>query len=292
MAFHDMPDRGRLLLPGAHDITDRMLAKSKAVVPTVRAELDVAYGPDFYQKIDLYLPKDRALTDLPVLMFFHGGAWRHGFKEWEGFIAPAIIDLPAIYISGNYRLAPESKWPVQLNDVSDALAWVYHNIARFGGNPDRIVWGGHSAGGHLTTMVTLRRNVRDARGLPDDVIKACCPVSGMLDVRIDRFPPGGTREKVALNVLARREDAPDADPLAFTAGNRTPFYVSWGEHDTDDIKSDAAAFLDQMRRERGPVESEIFPGLSHFETNEACGDPNFAWTRKVRAWLRNPPPRG
>ena len=146
MSFDDMPDRGQLILPGAMETTGRMLDLSKQIVPSLRSELDVPYGDDFYHKIDIFLPEQEGLNGLPVFMFFHGGAWRHGFKEWEGFIAPNITDLPAIFISGNYRLSPESKWPAQINDVADAVAWVFNNIDKYGGDPNRIFVGGHSAG--------------------------------------------------------------------------------------------------------------------------------------------------
>ena len=291
MAFDDMPDRGRLMLPGAHDITDRMLAMSKDIVPGQRCDLDVAYGADFYQKLDVFLPAAEGLSGLPVLMFFHGGAWRHGFKEWEGFIAPNITSLPAIFISGNYRLAPEAKWPAPLDDVAGALAWVCANIARYGGDRDRVLMGGHSAGGHLTSMLTLRPEYLGARGLPEDAIKACLPMSAVFDLRLDRFPAGGTRERGALNLLVDRADAYDATPAEHAAGNRTPFYISYGSDDTDDIKADAATMAPLLEREVGVVEVEVFDGLSHFATNEACADPDFAWIRKARAWLSAPPAR-
>jgi arylformamidase len=291
MAFHDMPDRGRLVLPEAEEITGRMLALSKAIVPNLRCDLDVPYGTDFLQKLDIFLPEKNA-KPVPVLMFFHGGAWRHGYKEWEGFIAPNITSLPAIFISGNYRLAPEAKWPAQLNDVADALAWVHTNITRYGGDPDRIFIGGHSAGGHLTTMLTLRSDYRLTRHLPDDVVKACFPMSALFEVRCDRLSTPGAHVNTALNLLVQPSDDRDASPVQHTAGNRTPFYISYGSEDTPSIKDDAAKMIPLLRRESGPVEVDVFHGLSHFATNEACKDPEFGWIKKVRSWMAVPRARG
>ena len=291
MSFDDMPDRGQLILPGAMETTGRMLELSKQIVPSLRAELDVAYGEDFYHKIDVFLPDQEGLTGLPVFVFFHGGAWRHGFKEWEGFIAPNITDLPAIFISGNYRLSPESKWPAQVEDVADAVAWIYNNIEKYGGDPNRIFVGGHSAGGHLTSLITLKADYLASRGLPEDVIKACFPMSAVFDVRLANADPGGTRETVALILLEHRDDDMEASPVEHTAGNRAPFFISWGEHDTDDIKNDAANMIAGLEKAAGHLETGVLPGVDHFESNAACKDRDCLYIQKARAWMTDPPPR-
>ena len=77
-------------------------------------------------------------------MFAHGGAWTHGYKEWTGLMAPVFTAVPAIFVSVSYRLAPENRFPVPLDDCIDALAYVHRHIADHGGNPARIYVGGHS----------------------------------------------------------------------------------------------------------------------------------------------------
>ena len=291
MSFDDMPDRGKLILPGAMETTGRMLELSKQVVPDLRSDLDVPYGDDFYQKIDIFLPDEEGHAGLPVFMFFHGGAWRHGFKEWEGFIAPNITGLPAIFISGNYRLSPEAKWPAQINDVADSVTWVHGNIEKYGGDPNRIFVGGHSAGGHLTSLITLVPGYLRSRGLPDDVITGCLPMSAVFDIRLANAEPGGTRETVALILLENREDDEEASPVSHTAGNVAPFFVSWGEHDTDDIKADAANMIAGLEKAPGHLETGILPGVDHFEANAACEKLDCLYIRKAREWMINPPPR-
>ena len=142
---------------------------------THRNVIDVAYGDDYFQRLDLFLPDNENLTELPVLVFMHGGAWRNGFKEWMGFMAPPIISLPAIFVSVSYRLAPSVKFPEPLEDTCDAVAWVFRNIRRYGGDPERIFIGGHSAGGHLAAMAALRCDHFTQRCLPANLIKACFP---------------------------------------------------------------------------------------------------------------------
>ena len=117
-------------------------------------------------------------------------------------MAPVLTDLPAIFVSANYRLAPEAKHPEPFDDCVDALAWLYRNIADYGGSRDRLFVGGHSAGGHLAALVGLKREAWAARGLPRDVVKACFPLSGPVNLRLDEMDPEGRRIKVTRLLLA------------------------------------------------------------------------------------------
>ncbi|MSP52100.1 MAG: alpha/beta hydrolase [Alphaproteobacteria bacterium] len=289
MSFDDMPDRGELMLPGAKEYAARILAESKAVVANSRCILDVSYGNDFFQKLDIFLPNDLALTDLPVLLFLHGGAWRHGFKEWMGFMAPNFNALPAIFVSANYRLAPETKHPGQLNDCWDAIAWIYHRIDDHGGDPNKIYLGGHSAGGHLAALTALKLDYAAKRDLPRDVIKACFPLSPPLNLRLDEMEPGGRREKVVKLLLARDSDDRDASPIDSVAGNKTPFFIAWGENDLPEIAIQTPAVVEALEREQCVVDWHRFGGTGHSQTNENCRDIMNPWVRKVRAWMKNPP---
>ena len=112
MSFDDMPDRGELMLPGAQEYADGCIERSRKVVDQTRCVIDVTYGDDFYHKLDIFLPDDEEQTGLPVMLFFHGGAWRHGFKEWLGFMAPALTDLPAIFVLEAVSKGVE--WPVSM----------------------------------------------------------------------------------------------------------------------------------------------------------------------------------
>ena len=113
---------------------------SREVQQNTRVELDVAYGPDEEQGLDIYLPALESSTPLPTLLFMHGGGWANGYKEWMGFMAPAITCLPAIFVSVGYRLVPRAQFPDQPNDCWDALKWVYDNIGRYGGDPRQALY--------------------------------------------------------------------------------------------------------------------------------------------------------
>src|SRR5580704_13410235 len=183
MPFDNLPTQTKMSPPAEAYAAD-ILERSRQVATTTRVLLDVPYGDDFWQRIDIYLPAQPGLRDLPVLLFLHGGGWSNGYKEWMGFMAPCFTDLPAIFVSVGYRLLPDARFPAPLDDTVAALAWVHANIARHGGSPDRLFIGGHSAGGHLSALATLDHQRLAAAGLPGGVVKACFPVSAVFNFEV------------------------------------------------------------------------------------------------------------
>ena len=177
MSFDDLPPLPKLLHPGAEEYAERCMAASRKVHAEHRVLVDCRYGTDYWQKLDVYLPAEPPTGEssgapLPVLLFFHGGAWTSGTKEWMGFMAPALLDAGVIFVSGNYRLAPAARFPEIVDDCVAAAAWVRDNIGRYSGDPERLFVGGHSAGGHLAALVALDRPRRRAAALPDSAIRA------------------------------------------------------------------------------------------------------------------------
>ena len=273
-------------MPAARAYVERISAAAREVQRTTRTALDIRYGDDYWQKIDVYLPADETARELPVLCFMHGGAWVNGTKEWMGFMAPAILALPAIFVSVNYRLAPAARYPAPLHDCFDAVAWVRRNIVKFNGDGEAIFIGGHSAGGHLAALVTLRRDLAAAHDLPPDVIKACFPVSGAFDLRTPNPAPGSMEEQVYKSLLARPEDDADASPLLHAAGNHTPFFITWGSRDFPPLITQGRAMAAALAEQPGPLAVREFADLDHFEMSEENGRMDGAWVSTVHRWMK------
>jgi acetyl esterase/lipase len=259
------------------------LALSRAVAERSRGVFDIPYGPHRQQRLDLYLPLAPGAHHVPVFINIHGGGWTHGYKEWMGFMAPPIVSLPAIYVALDYRLAPDHRYPAPLEDCLDALAWVHQNIARHGGDPDRIHVGGHSAGAQLAALMVLRRDRLAARGLAPDVIKSCFPYSGVYDFTEEHAL------KLAERFLARRGDADDASPIRHAAGNRTPFYVTWAEHDGPFALANSPPFVEALRREGARAESYVFEKFDHFTIHLDMQRPENRFVRTLRSWMAGDP---
>jgi arylformamidase len=285
--------------PGSEAYSAAAIRLSRLAAMTTRCKLDVAYGTGPFQRLDIYLPAKDG-RDLPVMLYFHGGGFTHGYKEWMGLAAPPIVAFPAIYITASYQLAPAEEHPVHLNDCLSALTWVYQNISTFGGSPARIHIGGHSAGAMLAASLALRKDLIAAHGLPIDVVKGCFPTSGSYDMRnleVYGFPPptsaGSVRDRqtadaksIVTAISENKKLAIDVSPISFVEGNRTPFFVAWAEHDSDLCKASSATFVLALQAQPGNhAEARMYPLFDHFWIHLDQQRSDNLWTRTVKAWM-------
>ena len=116
----------------------------------VQVRRDVRYGSDARHLLDVFTP-DKPQANQPVLVFVHGGAFmrgerRTGDSPFYDNIMLWAVRQGMVGVNMTYRLAPANPWPAAQQDIQSALKWVRDNIAASGGNPQRIILMGHSAG--------------------------------------------------------------------------------------------------------------------------------------------------
>jgi len=282
MSFDDLPALPRLIHPDGNRYVERIMRLGRLAQQQTPCVLDQCYGSDDWQRLDIYLPTPISQSALPVFCFLPGGAWINGCKEWLAFMAPVLTSVPAVFVALSYRHAPAAKFPAQLDDTLDGLAWVYRNIFRWGGDVQRVYLGGHSAGGHLAALATLRRDALAARGLPSGFIRACLPISAPFDLMSD---DPVRRQKVAA-FLEHAEDVTAASPIAHVKGNRTPFIITYGTQDLPELVPQAKQMIAALKRAGTSVESLVLDGCNHFNTHEDCALADRPWMRKVSTLLR------
>ncbi len=114
----------------------------------VRVTKDVAYGADAAQRLDLYQPEGR--TDVPIVVFVHGGAYVRGARnineETYGNVATYFARMGMLGVNVDYRLAPSAPWPAGAEDMGAIVGWLRSNGQRYGGDTTKIYLIGHSAG--------------------------------------------------------------------------------------------------------------------------------------------------
>lgn len=288
MAFDDLPPRPGPIFEAAKAYADTVLTRSRVVAEgeDVRFVGDVAFGPDYYQRVDIYAPHQ---TDgpLPVLLFLHGGAFIGGYKEWMGFMAPAIVRTPALFISVSYRLAPENPFPAPVQDVAAAVDWAWHSVARFGGDPERLFIGGHSAGGNLASLVALDPRWLRPYDVPADVIKGAIIVSAPFDLDYERTDP---TNEAALSMqrtfVPREEDIAVASPRRLITPAAPPFFVSAGEKDLWSLAEEAEEFTAALQAVGVTTRREIYADHDHFDTSVLCVDDGHDWIGQTTTFLR------
>ncbi len=283
MSFDDLPALPHLIHPDGARYVERIMRLGRLAQQQTPCVLDQPYGPDYWQRLDVYLPTPSTQSSLPVLCFLPGGAWVNGCKEWLAFMAPVLTSVPAIFVALSYRHAPAAKFPAQLDDTVGGLAWLYRNIVRWGGDPRRVFLAGHSAGGHLAALASLRRDALAARELPPDFIRGCLPISAPYDLASD---DPVRRQKVAA-FLENPVDVTAASPIAQVKGNRTPFVVAYGTEDLPELVPQAKHMVAALRHAGTPVDELVLEGRNHFATHEECALAEGAWMRKVGVLLRD-----
>lgn len=167
-------------------------------------------------RLDIYYPE--GINDYKTVVWFHGGGLTSGNK----FIPEQLKEQGIAVVAVNYRLYPKVKSPAYIDDAAAAVAWVFHHISEYGGDPAKIFVSGHSAGGYLTSMVGLDKSYLGKYGIDADSIAALVPFSGHtiahFTVREER---GISGTQVVVDELAPifhiRKDAP---PFLMITGDR------------------------------------------------------------------------
>ena len=279
MAFQNLPNLGPMLMPGANEYGQAMLRLAEQAAKSVRHEMDIPYGADPFQQLDVWMPPNAPPGGLPVVVLIHGGAFRNGHKEWMGAHAPTVTALPAILVSPNYRLVPKVKLPLGVADCFDALGWTHKNIARYGGDPERIHVGGHSAGGHLAALLALDRGAQRARGIPEGAVRSCLPMSSVFSLIKGEIPGHSFFHRLYPEMFAAEADAVPVTAYTHAAGNTVPFYVTWGEKDAPELIPDNERMVSLARKQGFLAGSHVFPGADHFAAHVACLSEGGPWLR-------------
>lgn len=222
---------------------------------------NVPYGPHARHRLDVWR-SSATPEDAPVIFYLHGGAWTFGDKREQG--RPMLHEFAArgwIVVTANYRLAPRDPWPAQIEDVTRALAWVKKNVADYGGNPQRVVVSGGSAGGHLAALLALSSEDPtwrpiDVVGVADWRVAGAIPFYGVLEMTGDeRYWRGlgaGIRRLLEGRIVQRPFDEnPDLyralSPLSRIHEGSPPFLVIQGVVDTLVDVNVARGFVDHFR---------------------------------------------
>lgn len=147
---------------------------------TFKKTADIAYGDDPRQKLDVYVPR-RALADAPVVVFFYGGSWNSGAREDYGFVGEALASRGIVAVVADYRLYPQVRYPLFLEDGARAVAWTRAHIREFSGNPQRLYLMGHSSGGYNAAMLALDGSLLGAVGMSPKDLSGWIGLAGPYD---------------------------------------------------------------------------------------------------------------
>ncbi len=214
---------------------------------------DMAYGDGPRRQLDIYAPVATGKGRLPVIMFIYGGSWANGTREGYHFAARALSAAGFVTVVPDYRLVPEVYFPGFVEDCAAALRWTRAHAAEYGGDPDRIVLVGHSAGAYNAAMLAL-----DPRFLGRDraAIKGFAGLAGPYDF----LPLDGP---IPTRTFGRWPRPEETQPIHYADASAPPMLLLHGSDD-DTVWPKNSINLDRKLRSLGvSSELKIYPGLGH-----------------------------
>ena len=249
---------------------------SAAAMASERVVRDLRYGPGPKQTLDLFLPRGLVRG---IFVFIHGGYWRTLDKADHAFVAPPLTARGIAVAVVNYDLCPQVRIGAIVDECASAIAWIVREGPRHGATPGRLVVGGHSAGGHLASMMLARDWRGD--GFAEPPVKGALSLSGVHDLRpLTRF---------SYNVDLKLDDAEAArlSPVLMAPTVDAPLVVAVGGDETSEFLRQADLMWDAWPRQRPPGMAGplVIPRKQHFDVVLDHADPSSALFRATMGLL-------
>lgn len=227
-----------------------------AVLPkdgsTDRVAAGIAYGNDPRQRLDVYVPAGGA-EGRPVVVFFYGGSWASGSRTGYGFVGRALAARGFVTIVPDYRLVPDHPYPDFVEDGAAAVRWTQAHAENYGGDPQRIVLAGHSAGAYIAAMLAV-----DERWLGEirAAVRGLVGLSGPYD-----FTPGDSPETE--RAFGRWPNPAEIAPIEHAGAGDPPALLLHGADDTVVKPYLSEALALSLTNAGVPAETRLYEGVAH-----------------------------
>jgi acetyl esterase/lipase len=225
-------------------------------------------------KLDLYFPRTAAGSPTPVAVYVHGGGWSQGSKSlggWELQVAEGLVTRGYLVAAVDYRLAPQYKWPAQIEDVKCAIRFLRAHADAYHLDPDRIGAWGDSAGGHLVAMLGVAgpsAGFDGSGGYTDQSSRVLAVVDlfGPADLTAGGWGPNasgvvqsvfGVSPGQPSDVLAR------ASPVTYITADAPPFLIMQGDQDTTVPPSQSQELYTRLQAAGVPATLVIVHNAGH-----------------------------
>ncbi len=236
------------------DIISALVPKDGA---SRRVARGLSYGAGPRRKLDLYRPRHQGDAPLPVIVFFYGGAWNSGSRTHYGFAARALAAMGYLVVVPDYRLVPEIEYPAFLEDCAAAVGWVGDNAASYGGDPERLVLAGHSAGAYNAACLAL-----DPRWLAPAQRASVVGVIG-LSGPYDFYPFDGP---ISRRVFGQADNPRQTQPIHHVGPDAAPKLLITGGRDNLVLPRNSVNLSAALERAGVASSLRLYPRLGHAGT--------------------------
>lgn len=260
---HARSSVGRLLLPGLA-VAAMLLAPgcSGAFFGALNTGLDgpapqsIEFATDPALALDVFRPRDAA-TPAPVVVFFYGGTWQGGERTDYRFVGDALAGEGVLAIIPDYRKYPDVRFPTFMHDAAAAVAWARREAPGLGGDPDRIILAGHSAGGHIAALLATDPRYLEAAEVPAKSIVGLIGLAGAYD-----FLPSDDSDLQAIFGTEPAQQA-QSQPVNFVRGDEPPALLIHGSGDRLVLPRNSRRFAEALQAAGVAVEHRSIDGVGH-----------------------------
>lgn len=243
-------------------------ARSKAYIEEAKRKyIDVAYGPHPRERVDIFLPEQ---DNAPLFAFIHGGYWQWNGKEGFEFLAKELNAAGAAFANIEYELCPAVTMEELADQCRRAIAYLWREAAQYGYNPSHIVVSGHSAGGHLTSLMQATDWPAFEDGLPSDIVAAGLPISGIYDLEAIRLTP--LNDPLGM----KPEDVGPLSPMFLEPLTRSPSIIAFGGAEYDEFDRQAEDMAKAWAAKGMETSTLNLPGRDHFTALSALAETDHA----------------
>ena len=238
------------------------------------ARLDVPYGPGPRQKLDIF---PAAKPGAPILIWIHGGYWRALSKEHYTSIAPPLLAAGAAVVLVGYDLCPTVTLSQLLAETRAALRWVRGHAAEMGGDPDRLILAGNSAGAHICAMAL--QHDWPGETFPVESIRAAALITGIYDLAPVPLIP--VQEEVRLTPA----DVAQLSPMLLPIRAKAKCLVAVGGDEPEMWIEQSRDYHAKLKVAGVDSQLMVVPGRHHFSITRDLADEGAPLTQAVIALL-------
>jgi len=251
--------------PNRDQVHARRDANSAIARAVLGEPLRFQYGLSEIEGVDVYRCKR---DNAPVNVYIHGGAWRNGRSRDFAYLAELFVNAGAHSVIADFNNidAVGGDLLAMAKQVRSAVAWVYQNAQKFGGDPGRLFVTGHSSGGHLAGCIATCDWQRDF-SLPKDILKGALLASGMYDLKPVRL------SKRSKYVNFTDESEQELSAQRHIDRLHCPIVVAHGTLETPEFQRQARDFAAAVKAAGKPVKFLIGESYNHFEMLETLATP-------------------
>ena len=261
----DQQYNNRLNAPDHEIHLKRWESLSREVEKKYSVIKDIKYGKDSHEKLTIF-PSQQ--PNAKTLVFIHGGYWYKHVASDFYLIAEAFRLYGFTTVLIDYPLMPEYSMNQLVDSCRKAISWVNQNITQYNGNPDQVYVAGHSAGGHLATMMMATNWTQFNPNLTDDVIKGVCAISGLYNLVPIQLC--NVNEILKMD----KESALLNSPVRLLPKTLCPLVLAVGAEETAEYLSQSRQLSDRWTKQDSSIELIEIAGLNHFSILETMLKPS------------------